>query len=234
MTQSVRPRQTWLARLWRIISLELVIGFAFSVILLSIFGYLTDEIAEGETFQFDTQAAALAHTLVAPPLTTVMMLITTFGEWWMMTLIGVAVSLMWWHQRRPGRVVLLAIAGLGGAALNQLLKVLVHRVRPDQVGHLVTVQGFSFPSGHAMMSFCFYVTLAYLLVGTRPTHVRATAILIALVFVGLIGLSRIYLAVHYTSDVIGGFTAGAVWVFANILAYRLYLRRVPPIIESRD
>jgi undecaprenyl-diphosphatase len=211
-----------------------LIGFAVTVILLAIFGHLTDEIVEGETFQFDTQAAAIAHTFVTPALTTVMIVITSFGEWWMMTFIGLCVGFVWWQRRQRGRVVLLATAGLGGAALNQLIKLLVHRVRPDQVGRLVTVQGFSFPSGHAMMSFCFYVTLAYLLVASRPTGVRIAAVVVALVFVGLIGLSRIYLAVHYTSDVIGGFTAGAVWVFTNITAYQLYLRRVPPIIETRD
>src|SRR4051794_7206611 len=142
MTQSTQSQPTWLSRLWNSVGIGLLLGFIVSAVLLGVFGYLTDEIVEGDTFLFDNQIATAVRTLVNPTLTKLMIFVTSFGEWWMMTIIGLIVGITWWRQGKRGRVVLLATSAWGGAALDQVEKLLVHRPRPDILGHLVTVQGF--------------------------------------------------------------------------------------------
>ena len=149
-----------------------------------------------------------------------------------LTALGVIFGIVWWRRGQRSRVVMLALAYLGGAALDQLLKLVFHRMRPETAGEVITVQGYSFPSGHAMMSLCFYGMLIYLLVHERSRLTRLLGLVAAIVLISFIGLSRIYLGVHYPSDIVGGFTAGFVWLMANILGYRQYEQRQHHVPEA--
>jgi undecaprenyl-diphosphatase len=109
-----------------------------------------------------------------------------------------------------------AAAFVGGSLLDWMLKTIVHRPRPPYAEAYYRATGFSFPSGHAMMSLVAFGMLAYLLVAFRVRG-RGARIAVATVAVGLIvliGFSRLYLGVHYFSDVVGGYAAGTVWVAA--------------------
>lgn len=104
----------------------------------------------------------------------------------------------------------------GGAALNSLLKHLFVRTRPD-LFRVVEATGYSFPSGHAMVSLCFYGMLAFFIVrNIKSLRWRLVIISLAVLLVVAIGISRIYLGVHYPTDVIAGYTAGAMWLFFRI------------------
>ena len=115
---------------------------------------------------------------------------------------------------------MLALASLGGAALDQLLKLFFHRMRPETAGEVINVQGYSFPSGHAMMSLCFYGMLIYLLVAERSRLARVIGLAAAIALIGMIGLSRIYLGVHWQIDADYGYDTGTAvgdWMFSHYL-----------------
>jgi undecaprenyl-diphosphatase len=120
------------------------------------------------------------------------------------------------RMRRIREAVLWAVALTGAWWLNHVLKELFRRSRPEWE-HLAETNGFSFPSGHAMVSLVFYGMLAYGLQHYGPERIRKKARWIWGFFGGLvlgIGLSRIYLGVHYASDVTAGFSAGVLWLYA--------------------
>jgi undecaprenyl-diphosphatase len=109
--------------------------------------------------------------------------------------------------------------------LNRLLKLYFHRARPD-FHRLIEIGGYSFPSGHAMNAFSFYSILAFLLWRHAPSRLARTAVILVSTFMVLaIGTSRIYLGVHYPSDIVGGFLASGFWVAAVIWFFQRYKER---------
>ncbi len=116
----------------------------------------------------------------------------------------------------------------GAQLLNDVLKGEFHRVRPAPVLGMIPVQAFSFPSGHAMVSAAFYGFLAYLSWRVLRGWWRTASTLALLALVLAIGLSRLYLGVHYLTDVLAGYLAGFVWADTVILGSRLLARRRAP------
>lgn len=118
---------------------------------------------------------------------------------------------------------------LGASILNKILKVFYARPRPFinlEVDNLIHANGFSFPSGHAMCSIIVYLSLAYIL--TKYVHSKIFAKIIcgsAVAFSIIICVTRVYLAVHYPSDVIAGFSLGLAWVMVSIIFYRKFVER---------
>ncbi|PEZ06853.1 phosphatase PAP2 family protein [Priestia megaterium] len=124
------------------------------------------------------------------------------------------------HQRKE-LILFIAIVG-GHVILNQLLKLSFQRDRPN-LHRLIEIDGYSFPSGHAMSAFAVYGALSFLLwhdISTRWG--RIALILTSSVIILMIGISRIYLGVHYPSDIIGGFLAGGIWLALCIWFYQWY------------
>jgi undecaprenyl-diphosphatase len=123
---------------------------------------------------------------------------------------GVAGLLLVLGRRGTAATVVLATAS--GGVVAALAKLLVARPRPDIAGRLVEVSGLSFPSGHAMNSAIIYLTLASLVTHVeRGRQVRRYTLAVAMLLVGTIGASRVYLGVHWPSDVLAGWCAGTVW-----------------------
>jgi undecaprenyl-diphosphatase len=143
-------------------------------------------------------------------------------------LIGAGLVVVW-QLRAAGRkhaAVLLIGATMGAETLSQTLKLVFHRARPETFFGLAAPNTFSFPSGHAMVSACFYGVLAAIL-STRISSTRGKAgvWLLSVLIAGAIGLSRIYLGVHYPSDVLAGYAAAVIWVGAVRAGYHIWLRR---------
>lgn len=147
--------------------------------------------------------------------------VTVLGEWRTVILISVAAAawLLWTGHRRTA-LLFLGIT-LAGRTLVEAQKFGVHRLRPDDLEHLVPVKSLSFPSAHAANSMMLWLTLALL---TAPPRWRALAMVGALLVAFLVGISRPMLGVHWPSDVIGGWSFGAAWVLAMV---SLAERRVP-------
>jgi undecaprenyl-diphosphatase len=113
---------------------------------------------------------------------------------------------------------------IGGEILNQLLKLLIHRARPEMI--LIHARGYSFPSGHAMLSVIAYGLFTYLLcLQNRSWKKRVVLVCGCAILALLIGLSRIYLGVHYFSDVVAGFAAGGLWLSTCITAIELVRKK---------
>jgi undecaprenyl-diphosphatase len=115
----------------------------------------------------------------------------------------------------------LLLSVLGGWMISNAVKLGIARPRPDMVPHLVGVHDLSFPSGHAMLSAVTYLTLGLLLARTQASiAARYFFVVVATVLTLMIGLSRVYLGVHYPTDVLGGWSAGAAWACFCWLAGR--------------
>ena len=200
-------------RLFQFLSLSLLLGLASAVATLVFFGWLADEVLEGETRHFDDVTRAAVHTLASPALTTTMRGISFLGS----TLFLTAATIMvvaWFALRKWGREAkLFAITMIGASILNTTLKLVFQRPRPAPFFNLTAPETYSFPSGHALASCCFFAGLAAILSGRIKSRRARTLIWIAAgtMFL-LIGLSRIYLGVHYTTDVIAGFAAALIWI----------------------
>ena len=203
----------WLAVVW-------AGGIGGAVALLLFLAWLADEALEGDTLRFDNWASTHLQRHAAETLTTVMVAITTMGSTVVLIgLIVITVLYLLWVGRRRGSLVL-AVTMAGAFLLNIILKLSFHRQRPEPLFGLASPPSFSFPSGHALLSFCFYGVVA-LLITTRVRNQAARLAIwaVAALLVLLIGISRIYLGMHYASDVIAGYTAALIWLLTVGFVY---------------
>lgn len=135
----------------------------------------------------------------------------------------VAATLLVLKQRASA--IFVAVTVGVGALLNLGLKMIFARTRPDLTAALVAARWYSFPSGHAMDSFITFGMLAYLVL-RQPWRwaVKSACLAIALTMVVLVGISRVYLGVHWASDIAGGWTAGTVWLTSAVVSFEMLLR----------
>lgn len=154
-----------------------------------------------------------AHEPIGPKwVQTAFLDITALGSNTTIILATLAAAIFLFIRRSKSAALLVILSAATGTALNNLLKLIFDRPRPDLVAHAVEVQTTSFPSGHAMLSAIVYLTLGLLLARTQQS--RAAQIYIvatAAVMTMLIGISRVYLGVHWPSDVLAGWIAGLAW-----------------------
>jgi len=138
--------------------------------------------------------------------------ITSLGSIIVLGIITFAVVGYLFLASKPAVAGLMLIAVLGGIVLNDLLKFAFARPRPDFVTHVARVFTTSFPSGHATLSAITYLTIAALLARTYPSYTMGLYFISLAVFLtALIGVSRIYLGVHYPTDILGGWCIGGAW-----------------------
>lgn len=203
----------------------LLMGLAAAIGALLFFAWLANEVLEGDTQYFDERARFLLHQAASPPLTALMQTVTMFGAAWVLLALGFCVVLgfLLAGWRRAALLFLFTMAG--AAVLNFVLKWSFHRTRPTAFFNTPLPSSYSFPSGHAMLSFCFYGVFAALLtarISSRPA--RFVIWLVATFLVVLIGISRVYLGVHYSSDVLAGYAGALVWVMAVVVGDRVLQR----------
>ncbi|HEU4714763.1 MAG TPA: phosphatase PAP2 family protein [Pyrinomonadaceae bacterium] len=214
-------------RLLEFISVSLLLGLASAVGTIIFFGWLADEVLEGETRHFDELTRAAVHQLASPTMTTVMRGISFLGSTLFLTLATIAV-VIWFAQRKWGREAkLFAITMAGASLLNVSLKLAFKRSRPVPFFDLLPPESYSFPSGHALTSCCFFGAFAAILTARiKSRRVRTIVWILAITMFLLIGLSRIYLGVHHTTDVIAGFAAALIWIlFVRFVEMHLRRRR---------
>ena len=138
--------------------------------------------------------------------------ITALGSMIVLTVLTGLVAGFLLLSRRLGAALFLAIAAMGGQALNAILKALYERERPDPSLRWIEIDSLSFPSGHATSSACIYLTLAVLLSRLATTPGQRVYLIGAALFLSfIVGLSRVYLGVHYPSDVVAGWAIGIAW-----------------------
>lgn len=211
------------------------------LVALALFGFLSiaDEVAEGETRAFDEtlllalRAPGDSHDPLGPGwLEEAARDVTALGGTTVVTLVTLAVIGFLFADGRPRTAGLVAVSVGGGMLLTTLLKLGFARPRPDLVPHAVEVYTASFPSGHATAAAVAYLTLGGLLSWSQKRRrVKITVLTIAVALTVLVGASRVYLGVHWPTDVIAGWCVGAGWALAcSAVAILVARRRVvePP------
>jgi undecaprenyl-diphosphatase len=191
---------------------------------------LTGEMREGEVGRIDAailiglrHAGDLGVPLGPVWLPQAAVDVSALGGWTVLCLICVAaVGYLGLTGRRVDALLIVASIG-GGSLLNAALKLLFGRHRPEVVPHLVHVSNASYPSGHAMLSAVTYLTIAVMLArGEARASARVYLLAVTVLLVMLVGLSRLYLGVHWPSDVLGGWCLGSAWALGMAaLARRL-------------
>ena len=197
----------------KFLSLSLILGLAAAIGALIFFGWLADEVLEGETRHFDEVTRAAIHQLASPALTAIMRDVSFIGSTISLT-VATGVIIVCFAMRKQGREAkLLAITMIGAALLNMTLKLTFKRARPVPFFNLTAPETYSFPSGHSLMSCCFFGALAAILAAQiKRKRLRVVVWTLATAMFLLIGFSRIYLGVHHTTDVIAGFVAAMIWI----------------------
>jgi undecaprenyl-diphosphatase len=182
-----------------------------AVLALFLFAWLGNEMLEGDTRHFDQVVREWVHGYASPGMTRVMNAISLLG--YNVLIVELLVALAVFAKLRWRRAALwLIVTMTGSLVLDLTLKYIYHRTRPTAYFGMAP-HSYSFPSGHALCSFCFYGVLAGLLSArTKPLAWRLLIWFTAAALVIAIGLSRIYLGVHYPSDVVAGYLAATVWV----------------------
>lgn len=198
-----------------VIFLEILIGIGLTVISLVVFIKIRGEVFEKDFENFDTQIINSLYLLRTPYLNQIMIFFTYLGGQIMVALsvVFTSVLLIRKHKREAFLFTFILVMA---ALIDNILKDIFQRPRP-YFYPLVVERDYSFPSGHAMDSMVFYATLSYLFFHfTKNKKLSILVSVISFVLVVLIGLSRIYLGVHYPSDVLAGFVGGQAW-FASVL-----------------
>jgi len=197
---------------------------------LPVFAWLAARVAGNAAIGFDAPFRAFVHQHASPGLTALMRFMSRLGEPLSLVTLGAGVLLALLAAHRKRAALRFAITMTGAFVLDTALKLAFHRARPAPFFGTELPHSYGFPSGHALFSVCFFGVVAALvaaqlrsnaaLVAARLPSVAARAAVwtAALAIVFLIGLSRVYLGVHYPSDVIGGYAAAVAWASAVALA----------------
>jgi len=194
--------------------------FFFSFLFVTLF------VQTGKIEKFDLSIIHFVQGFETPLLTSIMLFFTKIGSFPIVTLLFLLISLFLYfvfHHR--SELVLFAVVIAGTLVINRLLKEYFERVRPD-IHRLIEIGGYSFPSGHAMTAFSVYTILAFLFWRHISTRFgRIMLLIFSALFIFMIGISRIYLGVHYPSDILGGYFVSGMWCTLAIGFFQKYKNR---------
>ncbi|WP_225037042.1 phosphatase PAP2 family protein [Winogradskyella sp. SM1960] len=198
---------------------------AILIVIVGIYSFveLTKNLKSTTLAQFDTTVTEYILTHRNPTLTNYFIFITDIGDVYgylfVFTLCSLAFILILKKWQYAVQLIIVIILALSS---NIILKKIINRSRPE-LEHLVTIESLSYPSGHAMTAMAFYGFLIYLFYHFKMNLIlKLPIILIFMFLIASIGISRIYLGVHFPSDIIGGFIAGIIWVVLCALIFNLF------------
>lgn len=204
---------------------RLALAFVVLVAPVMLFVELAEEVREGEALPLDEAVLRGVNSFASPTLDTFAVILTQFGGVIGVVVLTIGIAAILWGRGKRRMAALLAFGVSGAVTLNLLLKVVFQRDRPQLWERLVTENSYSFPSGHAMASSALALSI---MVICWPTRWRWVGVAVGLVFMFVIGLTRLYLGVHYPSDVLAGWMVSAAWIAAMVyaLTYHTMLRRL--------
>jgi membrane-associated phospholipid phosphatase len=214
-------------------ALLLLLGLILSVLVMLLMAKIHEEIAQPFLEHVDQQLMQTIHAHNTPALTRLAFTLSFIGS--PLALVpGIALSaLVLWAVKLRRDALLLVIAIGGAALLDTVLKLHFRRIRPTVPWALVTEHSFSFPSGHSVGAVVLYGTITYLIWNhLHDLAQRAAVIASALLLIAGIGASRVYIGVHYPTDVAAGYLVGLLWLLTLIGANQ-YLARDEREIETR-
>ncbi|NJM66539.1 MAG: phosphatase PAP2 family protein [Acaryochloris sp. RU_4_1] len=195
-----------------------ILGLITATLSVGIFIAISDVILDQQTLEIDTQILLAIQRIHTPNLDRLMVLVTYLGDPWVLVLFALGLGLiLLWRKRRLEAITLIVASG-GASGLNTWLKAIFARSRPALWEQILHVKFYSFPSGHAMVSFVVYAMLAYGL-AARFRHQQLPIALFGISLIAAIGFSRLYIGVHWPTDVVAGYAAGLVWLITCRLGF---------------
>lgn len=196
------------------------VGILSCLIIIYVVAQISDEVLEREAFSFDKTILLWIHSFANPTLDEIMRAFTRLNNPNTVTAIAIfTLALLLWRKYYP-EAKIFAIDCLGGVVLSYGLKSVFGKVRPALWQSAIEETSFSYPSGHALGSTVLYGFLAYLL-ATRYPQFALLIYTVAMFLIGTIGLSRLYLGVHWPTDIIGGYGIGFLWLTFCITMLKL-------------
>lgn len=218
-------------------NLKLQLTTAFMISLLSLIGFscMAILISRQKIVSFDSAVISFIQGLESALLTDIMKFFTFIGSTVSVAVLAmIALFFLYIVLGHRSELILLAASVLGSNLLFITLKLFFQRARPD-LYRLIEVSGYSFPSGHATNACTLYGILAFLLWRHIPTRLGRTVLVISSIMIILtIGISRIYLGVHYPSDIIGGYCISAFWLTMLIWFYQHYQEKRHIQLHARE
>lgn len=207
-------------------TLRPTIAILLCILFTGIFVFLAVGISRDTLIGFDRPIIQTVQGWEASWLTPIMNAFTHIGSTKVvMALIIVVTALLFWGFRARSSAYFFFFALIGTGVLNQTLKIIFKRARPE-FHRLAEATGYSFPSGHTMMAFSLY-TMAVILLWRqlRTTTAKIVLLAFAVFMFGMIAISRIYLGVHYPSDIAGGISASAFWIILTVALFDYFQQR---------
>ena len=187
---------------------------------LQVFGELAEDVWENEGgFPWDVPVLLAVHSTANPQLDVVVTMLTKLGVFWGVFPIATVTALLLFNRRRWRSLTYLIVTLLGSIIINRTAKVLLHRVRPHLWESPAPEFDYGFPSGHAMSSMTFVAVLVILTWGSRW---RWLVLIVGAIFALVIGWTRLYLGVHYPSDILAGWMVSVGWAVGVSLIIRLW------------
>ena len=191
--------------------MTLVIGFV----------EIAEEVFEGETLWFDEAILNGINGYSSPFWDIFFVIVTQFGGVFGIIAITLGILALLINRRKYQKALIVGATVAGAALLNVILKLIFERARPDLWEQLIVETSFSFPSGHAMISSALALSVIFICWNTRY---RWVAVVVGSLFIIVIGLSRLYLGVHYPTDILAGWVVSAAWLFAVVNV--VYIKRL--------
>jgi membrane-associated phospholipid phosphatase len=200
-------------------ALGIGLGFVAIVAAAALFAEIAEALdAEAAVGAADAVFTSAVRDSVPPAALHAFAVLTRLGDPLILGALGVAVAVALLARRRRLFATGWALALVGNALLSVTLKQLFARVRPPHDDGLVLAHGYSFPSGHSSGALVVYGMLAYLAARLLPPRWQLPAVLAAMTLALTVGASRVFLRVHYASDVLAGFVSGAAWLAVCVVA----------------
>ncbi|HEY7878518.1 MAG TPA: bifunctional DedA family/phosphatase PAP2 family protein [Gemmatimonadaceae bacterium] len=218
------------------LGLHLTVGLLLSLSALWLLGGVTEDVVHHDPLtRFDVTLMEWFHRHQTPLGDRVFVAITNLGSPLTIGALAVIVAVVLLVRRERVLLTAWVVALAGGGLLSEVLKITIRRPRPPYAATFLQRFSFSFPSGHSIGALLGYGMFAYLLLlWVRPRAARIAVVTVAPILVAAIGFSRIYLGVHYFSDVVAGYAAGVVWVAACISGAEIARRKrgMPALASS--
>ncbi|MGG4267250.1 phosphatase PAP2 family protein [Peribacillus simplex] len=205
---------------------QLTIAFIVSVLSLIGFSFIAFTISANEYLKFDEDVISFVQGMESPLLTNIMKFFTYIGSTSVLIILSLFILFFLYKVLKHRlELILFSAVMIGSPVLNLMVKLFFQRARPD-LHRLIDISGYSFPSGHAMNAFSLYSILTFLLWRhITAKWARVLLILFSMTMILSIGISRIYLGVHYPSDIIAGYLASGFWITISIWFFQRYQDR---------
>ena len=209
------------------LGLQLAIGALLLIAAAWLFGAIAEDVVTSDRLTVvDAQLAEWLHERATPAMTRWVLVVTNLHSTIAISCYSALVALYFVHARQWRRFSTLVVCLAGGLALNVLMKLAFHRARPSFDNPLLTLASYSFPSGHVAGSTILYgLGVVFVFARTQSWKWRIAAVILAVLAITLVAFTRVYLGVHYLSDVGAAFAEGVAWLAISLTALDAFWRR---------